>query len=85
MGSEISAFRDRLRARGKPGKVIMVAVMRKLLVRLNAVLRDALNRHLSQYRPPCGSLSLRSRRPISGIARRRSRAAVAAGPRQRFP
>jgi transposase len=41
---EIRAFRDRLRARGKPGKVIMVAVMRKLLVRLNAAVRDALDR-----------------------------------------
>jgi transposase len=41
---EIRAFCDRLRARGKPGKVIMVAVMRKLLVRLNAAVRDALDR-----------------------------------------
>lgn len=40
---EIRAFCDRLRARGKPGKVIMVAVMRKLLVRLNAAVRDALS------------------------------------------
>jgi transposase len=40
---EIMAFCSRLRARGKPGKVIMVAVMRKLLVRLNAAVRDALN------------------------------------------
>ena len=40
---EIRAFCDRLRARGKPGKVILVAVMRKLLVRLNAAVRDALN------------------------------------------
>lgn len=39
---ELRAFRERLRAHGKPGKVIMVAVMRKLLVRLNAALRDAL-------------------------------------------
>lgn len=39
---DISAFRERLRKRGKPGKVIMVAVMRKLLVRLNAILRDAM-------------------------------------------
>lgn len=39
---EIRAFCARLRARGKPGKVIMVAVMRKLLVRLNAAVRDAL-------------------------------------------
>jgi transposase len=39
---DIAAFCDRLRQRGKPGKVILVAVMRKLLVRLNASLRDAL-------------------------------------------
>jgi transposase len=38
----IIAFCDRLRARGKPGKVILVAVMRKLLVQLNAAVRDAL-------------------------------------------
>jgi transposase len=42
---EIRAFCRRLRARGKPGKVIMVAVMRKLLVRLNAAVRDALYRN----------------------------------------
>jgi transposase len=41
----IRAFCARLRARGKPGKVIMVAVMRKLLVQLNAAVRDALRRH----------------------------------------
>lgn len=40
---QIRAFCATLRARGKPGKVIMVAVMRKMLVRLNAILRDALN------------------------------------------
>ena len=40
---EIRTFCNRLRARGKPGKLIMVAVMRKLLVRLNAAVRDALN------------------------------------------
>ena len=39
---DIAAFCTRLRERGKPGKVILVAVMRKLLVRLNAALRDAL-------------------------------------------
>jgi transposase len=39
---EIKAFCERLRRRGKPGKVIMVAVMRKLLVRLNAILREAM-------------------------------------------
>jgi len=40
---DIKAFAQRLRARGKPGKVIMVAVMRKMLVQLNAAVRDALN------------------------------------------
>jgi transposase len=39
---EIKAFAQRLRQRGKPGKVIMVAVMHKMLVRLNAAVRDAL-------------------------------------------
>jgi transposase len=39
---EIRTFCKRLRGRGKPGKVIMAAVMRKLLVRLNATLRDAM-------------------------------------------
>jgi transposase len=39
---EIAAFFRRLRQRGKPGKLALVAVMRKLLVRLNAMLRDAL-------------------------------------------
>lgn len=41
---EIKAFVQRLRARGKPGKVIMVAVMRKMLVQINAAVRDALSR-----------------------------------------
>jgi len=39
---EIKAFAQRLRNRGKPGKVILVAVMRKMLIRLNAAVRDAL-------------------------------------------
>lgn len=39
---QIKEFCSRLRARGKPGKVIMVAVMRKMLVQLNAKLRDAM-------------------------------------------
>ena len=42
--AEIKAFAERLRARGKPGKVILVAVMRKLLVQLNAAVREALER-----------------------------------------
>jgi transposase len=45
---EIRAFCDRLRARGKPGKLIMVAVMRKLLVRINAAVRDALRQQEAQ-------------------------------------
>ena len=36
----IRAFYQRLRAAGKPGKVALVACMRKLLVILNALLRD---------------------------------------------
>ncbi|MDM4769599.1 IS110 family transposase [Solimonas sp. SE-A11] len=39
---EIKAFFQRLRARGKPGKVALVACMRKLLVILNARRRDEL-------------------------------------------
>lgn len=39
---EIAAFCRRLRQRGKPGKLVLTAVMRKLLVRLNALLRDFL-------------------------------------------
>lgn len=35
--SEIKTFYTRLRKRGKPGKVVLVAVMRKLLLRLNAI------------------------------------------------
>jgi transposase len=38
---EIKAFCDRLRAKGKKTKVAFVAGMRKLLVRLNAMMRDA--------------------------------------------
>ena len=34
------AFYDRLTARGRPKKVALVAVMRKLLTILNAILRD---------------------------------------------
>jgi transposase len=45
---EIGAFCAELRRRGKPGKVVMVAVMRKMLVRLNARLRDALAKNQSR-------------------------------------
>jgi transposase len=40
---EMKAFAQRLKQRGKPGKVIMVAVMHKMLIKLNAAVRDALN------------------------------------------
>ena len=38
----VRALRDRLRARGKPNKVIIIACMRKLLIIANAVVRDHL-------------------------------------------
>ena len=37
--SEMRRFYDRLRQRGKPGNVAVVAVMRKILLQLNAVAR----------------------------------------------
>ncbi|MCY4488436.1 MAG: IS110 family transposase, partial [Deltaproteobacteria bacterium] len=36
---ELSGFYRRLRRRGKPGKVALVAVMRKLLLLLHAIAR----------------------------------------------
>ena len=51
---DIAAFSTRLREHGKPGKVILVAVMRKLLVRLNAALRDAL---ASEWGEPATSVA----------------------------
>lgn len=38
----IKAFATRLRAAGKPSKVVIVACMRKLLSLLNAMVRDDL-------------------------------------------
>jgi len=38
----ISAFADRLKAVGKPSKVVIVAAMRKLITLLNAMMRDRL-------------------------------------------
>lgn len=37
---EIAGFAERLRARGKPSKVVIVAVMRKLFITANALIRD---------------------------------------------
>jgi len=78
---EIKAFCDRLRGRGKPGKVILVAVMRKLLVRLNAAVRDAQARRCADMGRSCGSLIHQSRWPIAasgagGHGRHSRRAAV---------
>ncbi|MEN6343700.1 MAG: transposase, partial [Armatimonadia bacterium] len=42
---QIKAFADRLRAKGKPGKVIIVACMRKLLTMLNAILAQGVPYH----------------------------------------
>lgn len=36
----LAAFKQRLKTAGKPPKVILVAIMRKLIVALNAILRD---------------------------------------------
>ena len=36
-GSEVRRFCDRLRHRGKPGNVAVVAIVRKILLQLNAV------------------------------------------------
>src|SRR3954447_6558279 len=38
--SPFKAFYDRLTSRGRPKKVALVAVMRKLLTTLNAIVRD---------------------------------------------
>lgn len=48
----LKAFADRLSAKGKAAKVVMVAVARKLLVIANAVLRDG-----TPWRPPPSSLA----------------------------
>ena len=44
---EFVAFFGRLKARGKPAKVALVACMRKLLVVLNARRRDELRRQIT--------------------------------------
>lgn len=40
---DMAAFADRLRARGKPSKVIITAVMRKLFITANALIREERN------------------------------------------
>lgn len=68
----MSAFCNRLRARGKPGKVILVAVMRKMLVQLNAAVRDALAKEpVMTAAAPAAAASIdhggRSRRPAKAV------------------
>jgi transposase len=46
---DLKAVYDRLRAAGKPAKVALVAVMRKLLILTNALIRD--DREWSPTRP----------------------------------
>ncbi len=38
----IKAFAERLRAKGKKAKVVIVACMRKLIILINAMIRDGL-------------------------------------------
>jgi transposase len=47
---DIKTLYDRLRAKGKPAKVAIVACMRQLLITLNAMLRD--NREWSKIYIP---------------------------------
>jgi transposase len=53
---DFMAFQQRLRAAGKPPKVVRIAVAHKLLVRLNAKARDVRQRMLTAPRP--GSIVL---------------------------
>ena len=39
--SPLNPWADRLRGKGKPGKVVVIAVARRILTIANAVLRDA--------------------------------------------
>jgi len=41
----LSSFYDRLKSAGKKSKVALVAVMRKIITTLNAMLRDGLKWH----------------------------------------
>lgn len=44
---DLKRFRDRLKAKGKPGRVVITAVMRKMLVRLNARVREEIESFVS--------------------------------------
>jgi transposase len=37
---DLKAFAERIQSQGKPRKLALIAVARKLLIRLNAMLRD---------------------------------------------
>ena len=44
---ELKKFKERLKGKGKPGRVVITAVMRKLLVRLNARVREEIESFVS--------------------------------------
>ena len=46
---EMQSFRQRLKAKGKPAKVILTAVLRKLIVFADVLIRE--NRHWIPQRP----------------------------------
>jgi transposase len=48
----LKVFADRLKAQGKKAKVVLTAVMRKLLVILNSMVRN--NQRWNEYRPAAG-------------------------------
>lgn len=52
MDGDLRDFYQRLRARGKPGKVAAIAVARKLLMQLNAVARRG-TPWVKQYNNKC--------------------------------
>ena len=46
----LKTFADRIRAAGKPHKVIIIAVARKLVTLVNALVKSGQNGHLSALR-----------------------------------
>jgi transposase len=59
----LAAFYRRLRDLGKPPKVALVAVMRKLLTILNAIMK-----HQCRWNPKAASTPASTRRPARGVA-----------------
>jgi transposase len=59
----LACFYRRLRDRGKPAKVALVAVMRKLLTILNAMIK-----HQARWNPKAASTPASTSRPARGVA-----------------